>query len=418
MLIDRWTTKEFQWLAAIAILLLGLVFLSVQATTDRGGHSRLGPPLAGDFSGFYAAGRAARSEGLMAPYDLEIQNQHYHEAFPAIAPSSRFPFIYPPFITAILRPLSALPYRTAAMIWMLGLLGFMGLGLWFIRQSVPEWPAGHWVRVMALILAFEPVLFESILGGQLSPIAFAVVAGIVWSESRQRAFLSGLCLAVLCYKPTLLVLVLPMLFIGRRWRTLAGFGCGAGVLGLITIALVGVEGTIEYVHRLLAFASLTRSQGLELRTWKYVDITACLRLLLGETALARWLSLAIAVPGILWLARVWFGSRQLTLQGQRALWAATWLATLVLNGYVAIYDTILAIPPLFAVWMTGAMASPAEPSNPSQARRILALLWLLPWLATPISQATGLQLLTPAIGGLAASLVLTAEHNMKGEQNS
>lgn len=400
MLIDRWMTKEPQWLAAMAILLLGTAFLLIQALTDRGGQSQLGPPLGGDFSGFYAAGRAAQSHGLMAPYDLVTQNDHYHAAFPAIASTSRFPYIYPPFLTAVFRPLSRLPYRTAALLWIGVQTALTALGLVILNRLAGDRLGSDWLRVCALILAFEPLLFESILGGQLSPIAFAVMAGVVLTESRQQSFRSGLLLSLLCYKPTLLIVILPMWVIGRRWSSLAGFACGALIVGLLTVSLVGLGGTVEYAERLLDFARLTRSAGLELRTWKYVDITAFWRLMLGNTALSQWLSLLFGVGGALFLARQWARSAKSKLPPTLSLWAATCVATLILNVYVATYDVILAIPAIVSAWLARQPRVDLDVPTPSVLDRILAVTWVFPWLAAPISQSTGLQLVTPALGCL------------------
>ncbi|RLS56930.1 MAG: DUF2029 domain-containing protein [Planctomycetota bacterium] len=404
MLIDRWMTKEPQWLAAMAILLLGTAFLITQTLTDRGGHSQLGPPLGGDFSGFYAAGRAAQAHGLMAPYDLAIQNDHYHAAFPAIASTSRFPYIYPPFLTAVFRPLSRLPYRTAALLWIGMLIALTAIGFVILSRLAGDLSGGDWLRVCGLILAFEPLLFESILGGQLSPIAFSVMAGIVLTESRQQSFRSGLLLSLLCYKPTLLIVILPMWGIGRRWSSLAGFTWGALIVGLLTVSLVGFGGTIEYAERLLDFARLTRSAGLELRTWKYVDITAFWRLMLGKTELAQWLSLLFGGGGALFLARQWARSARSSLPPRLPLWAATCVATLILNVYVATYDVILAIPAILGVWLTQRSRVESNAPAPGNLDRMLAVMWISPWLAASLSQSTGLQLLTPALGGLAVYL--------------
>src|SRR5919108_4061569 len=65
-----------------------------------------------DFSAYYLAARALRAG--MDPYDPQVLAQLASSA----GVSAYTPYIYPPLLAVIVMPLAALPYQSAAAIWL------------------------------------------------------------------------------------------------------------------------------------------------------------------------------------------------------------------------------------------------------------------------------------------------------------
>jgi len=183
------------------------------------------------------------------------------------------------------------------------------------------------------------------------------------------------------YKPTLLLLLVPMLVVTKRWRTVAGFCVGVVVLGLVSLAVIGFSGIPAYLDT-LAFFSRAKATGLHL-IWFDVDALSFFLPLLGKHA---WLAaLVLAAVVIPFLLRAW----RRDPEDSFAL-AITW--TLVLNFYVVIYDSTLII---LAVVLTA--GSLAHPYLPRSFRWLLLALFLVPWVARQSAQNFGFQPMTIAL---------------------
>src|SRR6185295_20283569 len=96
---------------------------------------------------------------------------------------------------------------------------------------------------------------ECLAGGQTSALAFFCLALAINQERRGHYILSGLALSLCAYKPTLLLLVVPMLFFTRRHSTLLGFVAGCAVLAVVSLLVVGRQGCLGYINTLLYFTN-------------------------------------------------------------------------------------------------------------------------------------------------------------------
>ncbi len=151
-------------------------------------------------------------------------------------------------VAELFRPLAALPYRAAKMIFTAGMLAaWIGAGLLSSR--------GHKGRTwffMGSALFFP--LYRHFERGQIDLLVlfFLVVA---W-RTRARPLLAGAALALgAAFKPALLG-VLPVLWaVGRARTALAALGTGAAIFGL-TLAISGPSRLGEYLWSVLPRAAL------------------------------------------------------------------------------------------------------------------------------------------------------------------
>ena len=242
--IDRRLERDKIRFICVAILALNLSLAAIFFATFDGTRTVFGPPPCTDFAGFYTAGRILRAYSPSRVYDLELQDRVYHEVLPELPLHTKLPFVYPPFFSLIFEPLAALPYTQACLLWMVlsALLYLVGLAaLWGTRQAIP---AGEWPMAFLLAFSFQPFL-ECWLSGQTSVFGFAAMAWALRCESLGRSFRAGLLISFCLYKPPLLVLIVPLLIVARRWRILLGFITGAAGLAGISLLTFGWHGFLR-----------------------------------------------------------------------------------------------------------------------------------------------------------------------------
>jgi hypothetical protein len=306
------------------------------------------------------------------------------------------PYVNAPFFVLPFTILARMPYSWAYLLWLLLSLALYVAGLTLIWRTLDGIPRDAWLTSLLLALSFMPFLVECLAGGQTSAVGFFCLAFAISSERRGYHILSGLAISLCAYKPTLLLLAMPMLLITRRYKTLLGFVAGCGILGLLSLLVVGREGCLGYINSLLYFTNASTSAASGLRSWKYVDVNSFFRLLMGHHTFLRWTMMAAVFLIVLpLLFRLWWQSNPGRRADQSLVWALTLTWTLVLNLYVGIYDSTLVV--LSVLLTTDVMYRRIESDQlwlPATFKAILLLLYIVPWITQPIARLTGLQIFT------------------------
>lgn len=391
-----------RWIS-VAVLVVGGVLLCVSFATSDRGQTSFGQPLGNDFAGFFVAAQILDRGHADQLYDRTLHDRLYHELLPKLDPHDSIPYVHPPFVAGVLRPLTWLSYEVAVAVWLMISLSLFLAGVWLLVRSSSGLPREQTGLVMLLALSFEPFLMECWLGGQLSSVGFFSYA-LAWSFlSRNRPIASGMALGLSFYKPTLLLLVLPLLVIGRRWRMLLGMTITGVLLAGLSLALVGWDVSVGYLDVLLNFRKSTSGGGLPILTWKYVDLNNALRSLWGGQSMER-----TAVFGILslapfaWLAKGWWRWNSSETASRQWLWAATLAWLPILNLYVGIYDSIFVVQSvLLATDVLLRERRSATPlTNSGLAYWALAIA-ISSWFSQPLARIFGVQVYSLALIGLA-----------------
>lgn len=333
-----------------------------------------------DFPAFYNAGRIINQHSGRELYNRELQQSFYREIAPEAAARTNLFFAYAPFFALLFSPLALLPYLTAFACWALISLALFTVGFRFVWTSAAL-PLRHFTSALVIALSFLPFYSWCLLIGQTSAFGFFWLSLAIYLDHKNQRFASGCALAVLLYKPTLLLLLIPMLAVTSRWRTLTGFGVGAVVLGMVSLAVIGLSGVPEYLD-MLAFFSQAKAAGRHGLLFDVDALSFFVALLGRRYAWIAMLLLAAIVLPVLVLA--WRSDSKTAF----AL-AITW--TLVLNFYVVIYDSTLII--LAAVLSAGALARPHLPRG---FRWLLLVLFVTPWIARQSAENFAVQPLTIA----------------------
>ncbi len=163
--------------------------------------------------------------------------------FRALTGAGSLPAIRPPFY----RPLSGLPFETAAILWLaLNAAAGLGFGLWAIRR----------VREPAMALLFAVFLpsIVSLSVGQDSLLMLAALTGVFLLLEDERPLPAGLLLSLLWAKFHLLPVFVLMLVVRRAWRAIGGFAIGSAIL-LGPIASQ-IPGYLSYLAEVAAHPSV------------------------------------------------------------------------------------------------------------------------------------------------------------------
>ena len=388
--------KEFTivcWMCLICFVLvpLGLV-------VSQRAHAGLDVPDA-DFVNFYAMGRILNNYPAEQLYNYELQTQ-VRTAIHPLRSGQYGPLPHPPMVALLFRPLALLSYTHAYVLWLMITLSLYLAGLWIATHGLDGFLRS---LVICLSLAFYPFIIETLLNGQLTAIIFFTLTLAFRFEERGQPMATGLALSVLLVKPTLLLWFLPMLFLTRRYRILFGFAAGAATLFLVTSAVQGLGVWTGYFPMLWSFTKTTSGATSILPLTKYVDLSAFATLLgLRQSAMGRAALIVFTFATMVALVRMWWTSGKLhnpTQQSPRntLMWAATLTWTLVLNGYVPIYDTILIV--LSAVVTIRVLRHEPPAGGPMLGRLygLSLLLCAVSWVTISVAQNTGVQSITLAI---------------------
>ena len=369
-----------------------------------------------DFIYVYGTGQIANEHPAIDVYDYDLQMQVFNKILP-LHEGTYGPSPYPPFVSQFFRIFARLPFEQAYLLWMGISLALYITGIAIaLRNFLP----GERLKrslLFCFALAFPAFLLNTLSNGQLSSVAVCFVALAVSLEKRSRPFLSGLALSVLIYKPTLLLLLVPMLFLTRRFRALAGIISGAGILVAVTTIFAGPQIWPAYVRFLNRFGHTSGLYGqTSLRLWKYVDFNSFSYAIRGgRTAVDLAILICAVAAAAGWLGILLWKSAGGSKPVQYLAWAAVLTWTMLLNVYYPIYDSILIT---VALILTLAALRDLEWANATSRIIVLALLvFAVSWFTEPVARRYGIQFLTIALMALAIAQSLLLQRAIRWQSS-
>ena len=209
-------------LAAITWVAVWVSFLIGQFVT---GGKLLDSYLGGDFAQFYIAGKILNVHGASALYDVELHSRMFRELH-HVGDSVSLWYVYSPTLAMLFRPISFLPFESAYGLWCCAAVLLYVDGVRSIMPFLAGVPVDHRRALLALAFSFFPFIGWSLIGGQVSVIAFALLARVVRSDLDGNRFTAGVLLAFCAYKPTMLLVIVPSLAARHNWRIITGFLTG------------------------------------------------------------------------------------------------------------------------------------------------------------------------------------------------
>ncbi len=298
-----------------------------------------------DFVYFYGVGRLVRQYSMARLYDYALQLAVFNDIYAVKGADAYGPSPYPPFVALFFSLFARLPFLPAYLLWVgLSLLLYVtGIGL--LAWNVLRGEVLKVSLVLCVAMGFYPFFISTLLNGQLTALAVFSVTTAITLERKDRPVAGGVMLAMLAYKPTLLLVVAPMLVVTRRFRMLSGFVVGGGMLGAIATGFAGFGVWGTYLRFLQFFRTVSVAHGKSLlKLWEYVDFTSFSYSVPGGRSgpgLALLLAIVLGAGGC--LAVLLWRSAGAGSSAQLLAWAATLTWTLLLNFYVPVWDADLAL---------------------------------------------------------------------------
>ena len=209
-----------------------------------------------DFIVFYTAGHIAQTNGVENVYEPGLQ-QAVEQTLVGfqLVPGQVLLYNHVPYLIPILTMLISENYVTAFYRWAILLLIIFIAGTVLLARSLYRagWAKADVWLAEAGILTFFPI-FVSLLNGQDTAFLFFGSCLLLVGLCTGKDWLAGLGLALTTIRPQITVLLaIPFLF--RRQKVIGWFGLGAGILGGLSLAILGVEGMRGFLNLLLVSAS-------------------------------------------------------------------------------------------------------------------------------------------------------------------
>jgi alpha-1,2-mannosyltransferase len=192
-----------------------------------------------DFLNIWMGGRAALAGEPPARFDANANNAVIRALLePNPLNDYRYYWSYPPDIVLFTWPFDLMPFLVAYAAWCV-------LG-WVAFVSVAH--AGGVERRNLLFVALAPAVTVTVFFGQNGLVTAALLVGALTAFDR-RPMLAGVPFGILSIKPQLGILLLVMLALTGRWRTIATAAATAVVLVAVTAALYGADVWAEYLRK-------------------------------------------------------------------------------------------------------------------------------------------------------------------------
>ena len=202
-----------------------------------------------DFIAFYSAGRVAQNEGAAHVYDPNLQQNIQKEevGFPLV-PGQVLLYNHLPFLIPILQTIVSPNYVNSFYLWIFLLIALYIIGIFFLSRLLKDDGFDQrniWLTDVGGFL-FLP-LFFSLMNGQDTAFLFLGTAIWMYGLVSRKEMLAGFGLSLTTVRPHIsIILALPMLF--RYRKAFIGFVLGAGSLALLSVLILGVQGTSEFIN--------------------------------------------------------------------------------------------------------------------------------------------------------------------------
>lgn len=216
-------------------------------------------------------------------YNLELQKEVENRA---VSPSIQvLPANHPSYEYLLLAPLTLVSYRAAYWLWLLVNLVVVGICANKLSQVLDPWLA------VCLVFGFIPTAC-ALFQGQDS-LWMLLVFLLAWrAESDVK---SGFFVGLSVFRFHVLIPVLLLYLLWRKWNVLMGFLLSAAPAALISVALVGISGSLVYIRE--------ASSSTEVRNGPLANVYGLCQAILGHTHVALALALLTAVISLGYTAR-------------------------------------------------------------------------------------------------------------------
>lgn len=225
-----------------------------------------------DFRQFYTGGYMLRAGDRHRLYDYDLQEQISHSPLPAVHPAYEY---------LLFVPLSLVGYRTAYFTWLIVNLGLWGAAIYLLRK---EFHGPLWL-LASIGLALVPV-WVTFAQGQDSLLLLDL---LLLANSSKSDFRAGLWLGAGSFKFHIVVPIVLIYLLWRKWKFVAGTCVAAGAAVVVSVALVGLHGSVQYI------ATASNRAATQLHPGAMPNLYGVMTAMLNQ----RWAAAVLAIVGAL-----------------------------------------------------------------------------------------------------------------------
>jgi glycosyl transferase family 87 len=329
---------------SLRLALTGLFLISIEVSAYQVVWYFSHGPVVSDLRIFMTGVEIVRTGESQELYHFDEHQRVQTRLYPETKRAGVLAFNHLAYELLLYWPVAHLPYRTALMVWALMNLGLVLVIAWLLTPYTKALREATGLPVVLWLLAFYPVPYV-LAEGQDSLIFLSLVVLSLRCAESGRTFLSGLLLALACFKFHLVLLIAFFaFFLPCKWRGLAGFATGSALVIGISRAIVGPSFAHDYI-------SLLRNQ--EVRTpWGFVPgFMPNLRGFLSW-ALASWLDIGVIQPIVFVVSAGLVVSasgiilRSRSRQNESLYYAAAILSAGLVSYHLHMQDLTMAVLPM------------------------------------------------------------------------
>jgi len=190
-----------------------------------------------DFSTLYTGAYLARHGRFHDLYNYEVHKQVW---LANLGPDvEAVPYTRPPFYALAQSPIALLPltpsFAACIGVSLLLVLGFL---IWAAREYGEE-------GLVLAAMCIAPLL--GVMHGQDSAVVLTLLAIAYWLGLKGRDAAAGAVFGLVLFKFHLLLGIAAMMVATRRWRMLGGFAVVGALEGVLSLALIGIDGVRPYI---------------------------------------------------------------------------------------------------------------------------------------------------------------------------
>ncbi len=257
----RSSRKKNSVLSAVIILL----FCNAQFLQFAFSKRPPSPYQGVDFSAYYLAGKVLSERPIsQSVYQLPRfadgrmnLNAETPSSSPWHADAIRYdvpfsaPYIYPPLLAILMKPLVHLPFVWAYRLWTLMTLLFVIASVAIVLKMRGVHVDGRLSILLGVGLFSYAPLLENLYFGQMGGVLLLLLTVGVWALSRNHVLASAFCYAVATFIKLTPVLAVPLLVVHRRWNWLIGYTGGMLSLLVFSVWQAGWREHQQFWHEVL-----------------------------------------------------------------------------------------------------------------------------------------------------------------------
>lgn len=239
------SSVKLRSLIALSVIVIAVFQVSLFLAMQRF------PAWKSDFASLYQAGRAIDHErfpSLVEHFPVLKSGEYTVETWAGELPSDT---MHPPFEMVLYAALALLKFRIAVPFWWACNLLFLAITGFLLWPLVPNLRSKY-PYLIILAGTFFPVLV-ALAQGQNSLLLLTLLTLCYHSLANKHDLRAGLILSMGMFK---FVLVIPMVFLlilEKRWKSLAGFAVGCFGLFLVACSLLGIGGVTAYIRQIAGY---------------------------------------------------------------------------------------------------------------------------------------------------------------------